>query len=184
MNQYTWWSPTLITSKRVFRISLGNHHTIWAPKPLLSAESISTPTHHILWMVRLVGKGFTSLDFLLHSQRLLCSTTTVSNHGILWRLTHSKHGHQVELLMIYLGSAFKRILGVQREFRLSLLLFRVSCWPRMKSLAKPFQQAIFSHLEVSPEGKATGTCNTIVKVRTINGSRLVAQNTESEVIST
>jgi hypothetical protein len=50
----------------------------------------------------------------------------------------------------------------------------------MKSLAGPLQQAILSHLEISPESKATGACNTIVRVPTINGFRLVAQNTESE----
>ena len=40
---------------------------------------------------------------------------------------------------------------------------------------------MLSHLETSPESKATGACNTIVKVPTVHGFRLVAQNTESEV---
>ena len=40
---------------------------------------------------------------------------------------------------------------------------------------------MLSHLETSPESKATGACNTIVKVPTVYGFRLVAQNTESEV---
>jgi len=49
---------------------------------------------------------------------------------------------------------------------------------RMQSLARPLQQAILPHLEISPESKATGACNTIVRVPTINGSKLVGQNTE------
>lgn len=35
----------------------------------------------------------------------------------------------------------------------------------------------YSHLEISPESRGTGTCNTIVKVPTANGSKLVSQNT-------
>ena len=52
---------------------------------------------------------------------------------------------------------------------------------KKKSLARPLQQAMISHLETSPESKATGVCNTIVRVPTVHGFRLVAQNTESEV---
>ena len=121
----------------------------------------------------------------MQSRQLLYSTTTVSNHGIQGRRTHLKRGHQVELLMIYLGFVFKRILGARREFCLSLNSYSGSQTDEeRKSLARPLQQAILSHLESSPESKATGSCNTIVKVPTISGSRLVAQNTESEVVST
>lgn len=67
---------------------------------------------------------------------------------------------------------------------LCILLFRVLMGGGKKSLTRPLQQAILPHLEISPESKATGACNTIVRVPTNNGSRfkLVAQNTESELL--
>ena len=50
-----------------------------------------------------------------------------------------------------------------------------------KSLAAPLQQEMLSYLqEISPESKATGACNTIVKVPTVKGFKLVGQNTEGE----
>ena len=51
------------------------------------------------------------------------------------------------------------------------------------SVEMPLQQTILSHLEISPESKATGTCNTIVKVPTVSGFKLVGQNTESECLA-
>ena len=48
------------------------------------------------------------------------------------------------------------------------------------SLAMPLQQEILSHVEISPESKVTVACDTIVKVPTANGFKLVGQNTESE----
>ena len=46
----------------------------------------------------------------------------------------------------------------------------------------PLQKEILSYLEeLSPESKATGACNIIVKVSAVNGFKLVGQNTEGEV---
>ncbi|KAF8799571.1 hypothetical protein BYT27DRAFT_7201458 [Phlegmacium glaucopus] len=48
------------------------------------------------------------------------------------------------------------------------------------AVTMPLQRAILSYscLEISPESKATEMCNTIVKVPTINGFKLVGQNTQ------
>ncbi|KAF8067932.1 hypothetical protein FPV67DRAFT_1165571 [Lyophyllum atratum] len=47
------------------------------------------------------------------------------------------------------------------------------------AVTMPLKAAILPYLdEISPESQATGACNTVVKVRTSNGYKLVGQNTD------
>jgi shikimate 5-dehydrogenase len=51
---------------------------------------------------------------------------------------------------------------------------------RIDSVTMPIKVSMLPYLdEISPESKVTGACNTIVKVPTATGYKLVGQNTDS-----